>query len=70
MTREALIAELAKVGMDIMMVKKWDDLPENSIDKYIWRMVADAMLKRLYGLYLDDALDAILKKIDKLDGKG
>ena len=43
--------ELAKVGYEIMHEDAWDELPDNSIERVMWRRIAVAMLQKLWQLY-------------------
>jgi len=48
MTREEYVIEnMASVGYQTMHDSRWDNLPENSIERALWSQVASSMLNEL-----------------------
>ena len=49
--RDKVIEELARVGYERMFDDKWADLPLLSIERALWKEVADVMLDELWRLW-------------------
>lgn len=46
--------QIAKIGFETMFTEKWDDLPENSIDRALWieitNNMANEILRQMEGI--------------------
>jgi len=54
-TYNQLFDELAKVGYETMFEDRWENLPSESIERALWLSIAESMIRKLWGLYQEEA---------------